>query len=1115
MAQSNPFDQFDSSAQPVPVAQIAPLRPILTDPNKERDRQLREATDARDTAKSTFRTMTAEEAAAQGLPAGGVYQVNGLNEVKTIKAAPSENVVDATEGERKAASFLLRALGSNAAYESTGLGPRSLVGESLANAAPGLLNALPSAIGNSPQRQVADSSQNEFIAASLRQDSGASIPEAELDRQRRIYFPMPGDGPDVIEQKRQARLRAIAGLEQSAGRLRQNTLAEFGKMSGVTETPPTANAPAKAVSGTGNFASKEDAELQSLLNDQWAKGATLETLQSIAGPGRRIGVGTQEELDRLREQGATIVVDPTGQRSQAGELIGAAADSPVGAYAVGATNALSGVGLDELAPILGLDAETVQLAKEMLRERYPVSSALGEVSGGAQLAVGGGMALRAMGAGVPALAGAEIAQGTIYGAGEDNENRLRGAAVGAGATVVGQQLGKAIASRFATPEAQAALGKVAAETGAPPEAVQQAIIEAANRIPGAAKPSPTGALTQTVRRFQGRDYPVEVIERGVVDAEGNVFAKVRGTDTGAVGYVPDAEIFAIPNMASNSNIPAPSAADNIPGAARPTAVVTPEAATQFGEVARMAVGRGAKARAAQEQLAIAAKINPEAKAAAERLGIELPLDVISDDARLLTTTGLSRSQIGSAAQGEWGATVTNAIERADATLAEIGASRDLAQLSDDVRSRLETGMNGLEKAATKLRSEVDDAINVRDAVPANNLQRELAETINDLGGIDEAKQAFSPEEKKLLAMMGEGETAKQPTYARLNQLRDQIGRAIYKNEGPWVDAPTATLKRYYGALAKDQLDYVESKGGKELADKMRGSNDLYTRMFRSRDTMQTVFGKQLEKDIGGLVTRAVTGASKGDAKDLRTLMAAVPKDMQARTLLSGIMAKTERNSANGGFSFGEYAKMYRGLRRNEPIYKEVAKTVGPDGARILQDLYVLSSRMAAAEGKIVRTGASNQPILNAIKAETLTARTMEATKRVGSRGAGAVIGATVGSVGGVPGAAMGAAAGQEVGSALMSAISEGGKSNVDKLHTLLSSEGFRDLVEKVGTGEGVDKAINRVANDGPFRRFARSVLSLKNPEDRKSWLMRAIEVSPTVAGVEATTQEQPAMIEVR
>ena len=135
------------------------------------------------------------------------YRAQGLAPKK------ADTTLTSTEGERKASSFLTRAIGSNRSYEEQKVGPRGLIGQTIKDTFPNASNYLAS-----DDRQTADSAQDEFIAASLRQDSGAAIPEQEMERQRRIYFPMPGDGDAVLKQKKEARLRAIDGLLQSAGR---------------------------------------------------------------------------------------------------------------------------------------------------------------------------------------------------------------------------------------------------------------------------------------------------------------------------------------------------------------------------------------------------------------------------------------------------------------------------------------------------------------------------------------------------------------------------------------------------------------------------------------------------------------------------------------------------------------------------------------------------------------------------------------------------------------------------------------------------------------------------------------------------------------------------------
>ena len=56
-----------------------------------------------------------------------------------------------------------------------------------------------------------------FIAATLRQESGAVIKDDEFWRQERIFFPQPGETPRQIEEKRQLRAGAIRRMEEEAG----------------------------------------------------------------------------------------------------------------------------------------------------------------------------------------------------------------------------------------------------------------------------------------------------------------------------------------------------------------------------------------------------------------------------------------------------------------------------------------------------------------------------------------------------------------------------------------------------------------------------------------------------------------------------------------------------------------------------------------------------------------------------------------------------------------------------------------------------------------------------------------------------------------------------------
>lgn len=71
----------------------------------------------------------------------------------------------------------------------------------------------------SAEYQQFDQAQRDFINAQLRRESGASISPAEFENANKQYFPQPGDGPEVLAQKRAARERAISNMREASGPL--------------------------------------------------------------------------------------------------------------------------------------------------------------------------------------------------------------------------------------------------------------------------------------------------------------------------------------------------------------------------------------------------------------------------------------------------------------------------------------------------------------------------------------------------------------------------------------------------------------------------------------------------------------------------------------------------------------------------------------------------------------------------------------------------------------------------------------------------------------------------------------------------------------------------------
>jgi hypothetical protein len=68
-----------------------------------------------------------------------------------------------------------------------------------------------------PEQQKYKQAADNWIRANLRKESGAVIGEEEMAAEYRTYFPQPGDTPEVIAQKAEARELTTQAMRQNAG----------------------------------------------------------------------------------------------------------------------------------------------------------------------------------------------------------------------------------------------------------------------------------------------------------------------------------------------------------------------------------------------------------------------------------------------------------------------------------------------------------------------------------------------------------------------------------------------------------------------------------------------------------------------------------------------------------------------------------------------------------------------------------------------------------------------------------------------------------------------------------------------------------------------------------
>lgn len=309
-----------------------------------------------------------------------------------------------------------------------------------------------------------------------------SVAEAEMNVGP--YIPQARDYDDVRLQKIQ-RLKELAdSAEQGAIMILGGRPDEAGNITPIADVQtPTANqgtgiSPAAAPDAGAvapqspngfqpggsqqQFFTEVDRAYQKAIQDAFASGASIADLNSISEQyGRPL---TGKYLDAVQEairqrdadlsnpitRNRSFEVEPSGSQNTGltGQIFGGMANSPLGSYFIGAGDALTFGGLDELSGAMGGAPGVTQVAKDVAAESNPLSTLAGNVTGAALATYGLGRGVSA----IPqigtraATAGGGIVPdmlyGAGYGAGSNNENRLLGAVTGAGAAGVGNVVGR-------------------------------------------------------------------------------------------------------------------------------------------------------------------------------------------------------------------------------------------------------------------------------------------------------------------------------------------------------------------------------------------------------------------------------------------------------------------------------------------------------------------------------------------------------------------------------------------------------------------------------------------------------------------------------------------------
>lgn len=446
------------------------------------------------------------------------------------------------------------------------------------------------------------------------------------------------------------------------------------------------------------------------------------------------------------------------------------------------------------------------------------------------------------------------------------------------------------------------------------------------------------------------------------------------------------------------------------------------------------VGQAAKkSGTAGEELAYAVNPSQDILGAADRLGMKetlLPSHYSTNPAYQAIEQGL-KSIPGSVLDAHEKKAIEQLANKTDDLINEYGGTIDKTELSDRFKKNSLDVIRALEEKSNLLFGEVEKSIPRDKLVGTKNIMEHLQEKADILGGAEYLSQS----EQNAMRQM-DSETM--PTYARLNALRQQIGDALSKKQGPFKDVPTGELKQLYGKLAEDQQQAANfHKVGDQYS---LGNNLVFQRKALEKD-LTNLLGKDLSGALTTTAGRGIKGLSKGDYKNFDQVMARLPSaEAREEVVLTALNdAFTQGSRKEKQLNIPGFVDWYQGLTRNPGALARVEKNIPTDAAKRLRDIYQVAYGIRTAKSKEITTGRITA-LLDRFDKDNGTL-----AKLFGAGGKTAAAG-VAGGLGGAPGAAVASTA-----IALLTRPKEARSVLADRL---LASNDFKSMTRQVAAGKG-------------------------------------------------------------
>lgn len=358
-----------------------------------------------------------------------------------------------------------------------------------------------------------------------------------------------------------------------------------------------------------------------------------------------------------------------------------------------------------------------------------------------------------------------------------------------------------------------------------------------------------------------------------------------------------------------------------------------------------------------EQITEMMRLDPEFFAAADELGITTePLAAFaSESSQFRDISGALRSVPGSVLDVQARDFIKATSDAADNLIQQYGGTLDKVELGQRFKRESLANIDNLADQADEMYSSLRQQLPPQTRVNPESTLQFLREKADEFGGVDELPSELRRVYDSLSKDNG-------PTLGLVDQIRKDFGQATRKGTGRFKDAESGLAKAMYARLSSD-FDAVAEQAG--LQEVTTAAKEIVKKRKLLEDNLTALYGKDLNKSLGNVMSGAVKGLEKGRVDEFTSIIKSIPKANRQEAVLSYMNEVFKGTGANQqALNPTQFSKWYETISRSPTAKGALYANLPKDSRKAIDNLYKVSKGISRSQAQTVKTGAINSMFNN-------------------------------------------------------------------------------------------------------------------------------------------------------